>query len=139
MIKVSHKKLEKPNKPKKPKKSTPTDSRIIAALRSVWLRSSERAAALKRAKVIGKGNGYQCERCGCIVHKTNELNVHHKIPVGSLDDWGAWISRLFCGVDGYQVVCKLCHVIIHKGDGAIIDTNVIKAFTDSGVGYDGKI
>jgi len=41
-----------------------------------------------------------------------EVAVDHIIPAGTLrcaDDLPQFVERLFCEVDGLQVLCKTCH------------------------------
>jgi hypothetical protein len=89
-------------------------SRVRAALRQVWLRSRERAAALKRTKNC-------CERCNvkASVAKGREvkLHVHHK---GHVTNWDRIIDMVFeellCDPKFLEVLCVECHKKEH-GDG----------------------
>jgi 5-methylcytosine-specific restriction endonuclease McrA len=83
-------------------------SRIRAGLRSLWLRSPERAAALKR-------DGYSCRSCGIKQSRAKghevSVQVHH---LEGILDWektidGVLNSGLFCGSDGLQTLCRECH------------------------------
>lgn len=41
-----------------------------------------------------------------------DVQVDHIIPAGSLqstDDLKGFVERLFCSIDGLQVLCKPCH------------------------------
>ena len=97
-----------------PKKLPTTPrSRVRAALRQVWLRSRERAAALKRDK-------YTCVRCGAKQSKARgrecKVNVHHKNPI----DWALVIqlvydSGLMCGPELLETLCVDCHEKGHAG------------------------
>lgn len=89
------------------KKSLKTPrSRVRAALRQVWLRSRERAAALQR-------ESYCCERCGRkqSVAKGRELKleVHHNRGI----DWDGIIDlvieRILVDPSELEVLCKDCH------------------------------
>lgn len=56
---------------------------------------------------------YKCAHCGQW-HKQKDVQVDHIIPVGSLktyEDLPGFVERLFCSVDGYQVLCSTCHQI----------------------------
>lgn len=88
-------------------------SRIRAALRQVWLRSRERAAALKRAK-------YCCERCGVKASVAKDrvvkLHVHHK---GHVTNWDKIIDLVFeellCDPQFLEVLCvEKCHKEEHS-------------------------
>ena len=86
-------------------------SRVRSALRQVWLRSRERAAALKRS-------GNTCECCGKkqSVAKGREvkLEVHHNNGV----EWEKAIDyiyrHLLCNPQDLTVFCKDCHDAEHK-------------------------
>ena len=88
-------------------------SRITAALRQVWLRSRERAAALKREK-------YCCERCGAKQSKAKgkelKVVVHHRQGV----DWSGVvdlvIERLLPDPSELEVLCLSCHKKEHEGE-----------------------
>lgn len=90
-----------------------------------WIRSSLRmrsrwwkpiSEAKQKAKRNCKNCGrqkfeYQCNKCKKWF-PDKEVEVDHIIDVGSLrckEDVGDFIERLFCEVDGLQVVCKVCH------------------------------
>ncbi len=89
-------------------------SKVRAALRQLWLRSRERAAALKREK-------YCCQLCGIKQSKAKGREV--KVQVHHLDgiDW-EWIldkvyEKLLCNPDRLEVLCKKCHDKEHlKGE-----------------------
>jgi len=87
---------------------------LITAIRRVWLMSKERTGALKRAKVEGRGQGWKCECCGIRVNASKLLHVHHKTPVGKWESWDSYITKMFCGIEGYSVLCIACHHLIHK-------------------------
>jgi len=81
-------------------------SRVRAALRQVWLRSRERAAALKRET-------NHCERCGvkgsAAKGREVKLQVHHRDGI----DWDGVIDLVFERVlvdpSGLEVLCEDCH------------------------------
>lgn len=85
--------------------STPR-SRVTSALRTVWLRSRERAAALKR-------ECYCCEECqrkqSVAKGKEVKLHVHHINGV----DWSGIVDlvfeRLLVDPSQLKVLCKECH------------------------------
>ena len=93
-----------------------TNTTIISALRGrVWLRSRERAAALKR-------ENYCCERCGVKQSKAKgkevAVHVHHKQGInwkGLADDIRA---RLLPDPSELEVLCKECHEREHD-DGEV--------------------
>lgn len=92
---------------------TPRSS-IRAALRRLWLRSRERAAALKRDK-------YSCQYCGRKQSKAKgkevRIEVHH---IAGVDNWNKVIDIIQAGLlvspDNLETVCKDCHDKKHKAD-----------------------
>lgn len=87
-------------------------SRVRSALRAVFLRSRERAAALKREKNC-------CEACGvkASVAKGREVKVevHHR---QGILNWNEIIDlvykQLLCDPAGLEVLCKACHEKQHN-------------------------
>lgn len=90
-------------------------SRVRAALRQVFLRGRERAAALKKT-------GNRCERCGvkASVAKGREvkLNVHHR---DRIVNWDKIIDLVFeellCDPAKLEVLCVACHLKEHGQEG----------------------
>lgn len=93
------------------KKPTTPRSRIKNAIRMVWLRSRERAAAIKREKNT-------CQRCGAkgSVKKSHEvaIQVHHIDGI----DWDGVvdlvIARVLPSPERLEVICKNCHANEHN-------------------------
>lgn len=59
---------------------------------------------------------YRCSNCGEPFPSTM-VAVDHVEPVVSTSGFTSWdsvISRLFCGVEGLQVLCKECHKVKTK-------------------------
>jgi hypothetical protein len=91
-------------------KGTPR-SKVRSALRQVWLRSRERAAALKREKNT-------CECCGrkasVAAGREFKVEVHHR--KGHLD-WERILdliyAELLCDPDELRVLCPDCHDADH--------------------------
>lgn len=81
-------------------------SRIRAALRQLWLRSRERAKALKR-------DGYSCQECGKKLSKAKgrevRVEVHHKKEI----EWENIIlfiyKYLLIDPEGLVTLCPDCH------------------------------
>jgi len=90
----------------KKKPETPR-SRVRSAIRQLWLRSRERAKALKDAE-------YTCGRCGKKQSKAKgkeqKVSVHHKNGIGN---WEKVIDVIFeeilCSPDNLEVLCPKCH------------------------------
>jgi len=81
-------------------------SKVRTALRTIFLRSRERAAALKRET-------YHCQECGIkqstAKGKEVKLEVHHIHGI----DWDTLIDEVFkyllCNPAELEVLCKDCH------------------------------
>ena len=72
-----------------------------------------------RRPFLGEGRHkweYQCNVCKeWYFDKQTEL--HHKEEVGTLkcyEDLPGFVERLFCREEGYEVVCKQCHLKFKK-------------------------
>ena len=81
-----------------------------SAIRKIWLFSAIRREAVKRAKVAP--NQYLCAHCNN-PFKSNEIEVNHKIPAGSLrefEDFSPFIEKMFQeDLNKLEVLCKPCH------------------------------
>jgi 5-methylcytosine-specific restriction endonuclease McrA len=57
-------------------------------------------------------NRYKCAACGDMF-KQADVQVDHIDPVVSVEggfiDWNIYIKRMYCEVDGFQVLCSQCH------------------------------
>ena len=59
---------------------------------------------------------YQCDECGGWF-AGKDVATHHKVPCGTLKDWGdieGFARRLFCEADGFVVLCDACHGEAHQ-------------------------
>ena len=87
-------------------------SKVRAALRQLFLRSRERAAALKKA-------GYCCEICKRKQSKAKgkefKVEVHH---IEGIVNWNKLIDHVFkhliCHPDKLEVLCPECHKKEHE-------------------------
>jgi predicted HNH restriction endonuclease len=83
-------------------------SKVRSAIRQVFLRSRERAAALKAA-------GYTCAACGVKQSRKKGSEVfvecHHKS--GGIGNWEKVIDvvyeEILCSPDNLEILCKDCH------------------------------
>lgn len=82
-------------------------SKIRAILRQLWLRSRERAAALKR-------DGYTCQVCHRKQSKAKgkevRVHVHHK---NGITNWDKLIDMVYetllCDPKHLETLCEDCH------------------------------
>jgi len=82
-------------------------SKIVNALRRLWLFSPERREAIKSSKVHG---GYKCSVCGGIIPNQKLVKADHIEQVRADGwDWNKFMERLFCPPVGLQIMCKACH------------------------------
>lgn len=103
-----------------------TEARFISFIKSA-LRAASRKwppkwEALKKACVGKKVNPatgklifhYKCAACSRLF-KAIDVQVDHIDPVVDIDrgfkGWDEYIDRMFCEIDGLQVLCKECHSI----------------------------
>ena len=99
---------------------------VVSAIRRIWMLSPNRTEALTRAKAVqpyikadgteGKRLlflGYRCEVCGEVFVK---VEVHHINPVGNMIGMVMVdaLASMFCNADKLMVLCKECHLAIHK-------------------------
>jgi predicted HNH restriction endonuclease len=88
-------------------------SRIKNALRTVWLRSRERAAAMKR-------EGYTCQICGVKQSKAKgrevDVQVHHREPINWDGVVDIIVERVLQDPSRLVVLCKACHEGMHEAE-----------------------
>lgn len=85
--------------------------------KSRWWVPIAEAKKLARRKFTGLNKRqrweYQCNHCKKW-YKDDDVAVDHIIEAGSLnkfEDLAGFAQRLFCEVDGFQVLCNECHNI----------------------------
>ena len=94
---------------------------IRSALRAAFNRYPPKYEAIKQAKRDKKDGGrqkyeYLCAECNGLFPQ-KEIQVDHITPAGTLkcfEDLPEFCKKLFCGVDGLQILCKTCHSIKTK-------------------------
>lgn len=83
---------------------------IVPTLRRASYRWPARNEALKEAR-ISRGM-YKCNVC-LDTFARKGVNVDHIEPVvdpiKGFEGWDVYINRMFCGKDGFQILCKTCH------------------------------
>lgn len=82
-------------------------SKVKNALRLLFLRSRERAAAVKR-------ESNTCQQCGAkgsvAEGREVKIEVHHRHGINNWDTViDAIFKHLLCHPDGLEVLCKECH------------------------------
>ena len=91
------------------------NNKIKSALRQLWLRSRERAAAIKR-------DNYTCQCCGRKQSKAKgkefKVEVHHKS--GYIENWqelyASIRAHLLVDPEHLETLCKECHKNIDEKD-----------------------
>ena len=97
-----------------PKKSLNTPrSRVRSCLRQLWLRSRERAFALKR-------DGYSCRMCGVKQSKAKgrevSVEVHHKEGITNWEEVIDCIYKsILCNPEHLETLCGECHKKMEEG------------------------
>ena len=91
--------------------ATTPRSRIRNALRQMWLRSRERAAAIKREN----NTCQECHRKGSVAKgKEVKIVAHHTNGI----DWDGIvdliIERVLQTPEDYTILCKECHKKTHE-------------------------
>jgi 5-methylcytosine-specific restriction endonuclease McrA len=84
---------------------------MISQLRKASYRYPARNEALKRARRAR--NEYECAHCKKIFGR-KDVQIDHIEPVVKLQGFTSWddyITRMFCPVEGYQILCKEDHDI----------------------------
>ena len=93
------------------------NSRIVNALRQLWLRSRERSMAVK----LAHNTCLDCGRKGsAAVGREVKIQVHHRNGI----DWAGIAQlireRVLQTPEAYDVLCVDCHDKRHENDGAKI-------------------
>lgn len=83
---------------------------LVNKLRRLSYQWPARREAIKNARI--ERGLYKCATCqGTFGPK--DIQVDHIIPVVDEEtgfiDWNTYIERLFCSVDGFQILCRTCH------------------------------
>lgn len=94
---------------------------VTSALRAAVRRWPPKYEALKKAFVGSKINAksgrkakhFLCAGCDKEYVQAN-VQVDHKIPIGSCKTWDEFVEKLFCEADNLQVLCLKCHKIKTK-------------------------
>ena len=85
---------------------------IRNALRSAFQKSPVKHAAKRQAlELTDNGGRYRCASCSELF-RGSDVHVDHIEPCGSLktfDDLPGFVERMFCEVEGFQILCKPCH------------------------------
>lgn len=94
------------------RKPTPTETRIISALRKVWRWSKERRQVKEAARF---GEAYRCSVC-LRLHEKIEIDHLHSLHglvtrTGNMSDsnWQVYIEKMFCPASDLRAVCRSCH------------------------------
>lgn len=115
------KKVKKPRVPRTRNNETMTEAAFWSWIRSALRQKSRWWKPISQAKILArrayKGPNkrrkweYKCAEC-LQYFPDKEINVDHITPAGTLkhyNDLPGFVERLFCEVDGLQVMCTKCH------------------------------
>lgn len=106
---------------RKPKKPQNLKLKIVNALRKVFLYSDARRTILANS-VVPDSDGVKYYRCAITkkLFPKDAVKVDHILPVvcpeKGFTDWNSYIERLFCPVEGLQVISKKAHDAKTKGE-----------------------
>jgi 5-methylcytosine-specific restriction endonuclease McrA len=120
---------QKPDKPCNGGKWTVArkNSFIMSALRRASYRWGPVHEARKASKIAY--NTYVCAACKK-TFGTKQIKIDHIEPVkdvtGKDNSWDSVIRRLFCEVDGFQVLCRGCHDLKTSMETAVRKLNKSK-------------
>lgn len=116
MPSYTYRKMPNKNSLRKSRKLPTTPrSRVRSALRQVFLRSRERAAAIKR-----EANTCQsCNRKGSVAKgREVKITVHHKNGIANWESViDAVYKELLCDPSQFEVLCEECHELKHPKKG----------------------
>lgn len=92
------------------KKKFDKKSFVIASLRKASYRWPARSEALNKSKTAP--NTYTCNMCKDSFGR-KDVRLDHIDPIvdptTGFIGWDSYVERLFCEVDGFQVLCDTCH------------------------------
>jgi hypothetical protein len=97
-----------------PKHKKPVNRKafVVASLRRASLKWPPRNEAMRLARV--KRGLYKCKMCSGL-YRSKEIDIDHIIPVVSLrngfTNWDDYIINMLPDVDGFQILCKTCHLV----------------------------
>lgn len=122
------KKVPKPKIPKIRNGGTLTESAFWSMIRSSLRQKSRWWLPISMVKKNGrrpyKGPlkrqkfEYQCNHCKRWLPEKS-IAVDHILPAGSLrcgEDLQGFIERLFCEIEGFQILCSACHNVKTKNE-----------------------
>jgi 5-methylcytosine-specific restriction endonuclease McrA len=125
MRKIKHV-VKSPRVPRTRNAGTLTEAAFWALIRSAlreksrWWKPIALAKKLAKRPYVGDNKrrkiAYECNHCKKLFAEEN-IAVDHIIPAGTLkcfEDLPEFVRKLFCEVDGLQVLCDECHNIKTK-------------------------
>lgn len=109
---------------------------IIAGLRKAtyrWKARYECKNNARRGKQRNKNNRevwvYECAMCKALF-EDKQVQLDHIVPVVPVEGWDSWdgyLDRMFCGPEGYQVLCSVgatsCHKLKTQSENGIRKVN----------------
>jgi len=115
------KRVKKPRVPRTRNNETMTEAAFWSWIRSAlrqksrWWKPIAEAKRLARRAYKGPNKRrkweFKCAEC-LQYYPDKEINVDHIVPAGTLkhyNDLPGFVEKLFCEVEGLQVLCETCH------------------------------
>lgn len=116
-----------------------TTARMVSFVKSALRRAQwpPKYASLEAACVGRKTNQatgrlakhYRCAECQGEFPAIETAIDHIKpvVPVEGFDSWDGFIGRLFCEEDGFQILCKGCHLAKSQHESSLRKLNKLKS------------
>ena len=108
--------------PKKKKKKFNPKTRVVAAIRKIWLYSPMRREVIKRCKVDKDTS--RCERCKKLCDKVQVDHDPPAVPLTGWDNFQGFFDRMFVEPSiGLKGLCIECHTKITESQRKIRKKN----------------
>lgn len=85
-------------------------AKLVSKSREVWRQSENYQHIKKVQKIPHKPGWFDCAYCGGSVEV---IKVDHVVPIGkqpdNFNEFGEWLTKLFCSTENLQGLCNACH------------------------------
>lgn len=83
---------------------------VKAKLRNASIQWPAKTEAFRRVRI--ERGLYKCQECNTVMER-RKLQADHREPVVAIEkgwtNFDDYINRLFCDVEGYNILCETCH------------------------------